>query len=152
VPLYLMMISPIAAQQRHDVFRVGALGEAGEAAQVAEQCGDLAAMAFELLLRAGRDDQVGDLRRQEAPQPAHAPDLAHLIGHAHFKLLIELHQLLRLRFDLLGSLAQFIEQPHVLDGDDGLRGEVLDKLNLSLGERTNFLAVDADYTDKRIVL
>jgi hypothetical protein len=29
-------------------------------------------MAFELLLSAGRDDQISYLRGQEAPQPAHA--------------------------------------------------------------------------------
>ena len=41
----------VLAQQRHHVFRVRGLGEPGEAAQVAEQRRDLAAMAFELLLR-----------------------------------------------------------------------------------------------------
>jgi poly(hydroxyalkanoate) depolymerase family esterase len=36
----------IFGQQRHDVFWVRAFAEAGEAAQIAEECGNLAAMAF----------------------------------------------------------------------------------------------------------
>ena len=48
--------------------------------------------------------------------------------------------------------AQFAEQPRVLDGDDGLRGEVRDQLNLLVGERTNFLAVDGDDADQIIFL
>jgi hypothetical protein len=45
-------------------------------------------MTFELLLAARGDDQISDLRRQEAPQPAHAFDFVHLVGHALFELLI----------------------------------------------------------------
>jgi len=50
-------------------------------------------MAFELLFRSGGDDQIGDdqignLGRQETPQPAHALDFADLISNALFKLLI----------------------------------------------------------------
>ena len=40
--------------------------------------------------------------------------------------------------------AQLAEQPRVLDGDHGLRGEVLHQLDLLVGERPDFLAVDAD--------
>ena len=46
-------------------------------------------MAFELLLAAGRNDQISHLRRQEAPQPAHAFDFAYLVGDALFELLVE---------------------------------------------------------------
>ena len=46
-------------------------------------------MAFELLLRPRRDDQISHLRRQEAPQPAHAFDFAYLVGDALFELLVE---------------------------------------------------------------
>jgi hypothetical protein len=45
-------------------------------------------MAFELLLAAGRDNQISHLRRQEAPQPAHALDFAYLVGDALFELLV----------------------------------------------------------------
>ena len=40
------------------------------------------AVAVEQLLAAGRQHQLGDLRREEALQPRHALDLAELIGDA----------------------------------------------------------------------
>jgi hypothetical protein len=52
-------------------------------------------MAFELLLAPGRHDQVGDLRRQEAPQPAHALDLTHLVSDTLLKLMVQLLYLIR---------------------------------------------------------
>ena len=36
---------------------------------------------------------------------------------------------------LLQRFAQFAEQPHILDGDDGLGGKVFDQLDLLFGER-----------------
>ena len=45
---------------------------------------------------------------------------------------------------LLQRLPQFVEQPRVLDGDDGLGGEVLHQRDLLVGEWPNFLAVDRD--------
>ena len=53
---------------------------------------------------------------------------------------------------LLQRLPQFIEQPRVLDGDDGLSGEVLHQRDLLVGERPNFLAVDDDGADQFIIL
>ena len=53
---------------------------------------------------------------------------------------------------LLQRFAQFVEQPRVLDGDDGLGGEVLDQLDLLVGERTNLLAVDGDRADQLVLL
>ena len=48
-------------------------------------------------------------------QPAHPLDFAYLVGDALFELLVELVHLLRLRFHLIGSLAQFLEQSCILD-------------------------------------
>jgi hypothetical protein len=45
-------------------------------------------MALQLLLAPRRDDQVSHLRREEAPQPAHAFDFAYLVGDAPFELLV----------------------------------------------------------------
>ena len=78
----------VVAQQGHHVFRVGAFSEPGEAAQVAEERGNLSAMAFQLLLAPRRHNQISHLRRQEAPQPAHALDFVYLVGDAMFKLLV----------------------------------------------------------------
>ena len=67
-------------------------------------------MTFQLLLRPRGYDQISHLRRQEAPQPAHAFDFANLISDALFELLVQFDEFLRLRFHLLGSLAQFLQQ------------------------------------------
>ena len=44
----------------------------------------------------------------------------------------------RLR-EIIGALTQLVEQPRVLDGDDGLGGEVLHQLDLLIGERDGLL-------------
>ena len=77
----------IFAQQRHNVLWVCTFGKASKTAQVAEQGRNLAPVAFELLLRARRNDQISDLWRQEAPQPAHALDFVDLVGDALLKFL-----------------------------------------------------------------
>ena len=53
---------------------------------------------------------------------------------------------------LLQRFAQLIEQPRVLDGDDGLRGKVRDKLDLLVGKRSYLLAVDDDAADQLAIL
>ena len=53
---------------------------------------------------------------------------------------------------LLQRFAQLVEQPRVLDGDDGLGGEVLDQFDLLVGERSDLLTIDGDGTDQFIVL
>jgi hypothetical protein len=73
-------------------------------------------MAFELLLVSRRNYQISHLRRQEAPQPAHALDFAYLVGDALFELLVEfLH--------ILCPLPQFIQQVYIFDRYQGLIGE-----------------------------
>src|SRR6187399_2203898 len=87
-------------------------------------------MTFELLLCPGSDDQIGYLRRKKAAQLTHALDFAHLIGDTLFKLLIQ--------------LVEVVEQSRILDGDDGLRGKVLNQLDLLVGERKDLLAEDGN--------
>jgi len=53
---------------------------------------------------------------------------------------------------LLQRLAQLVEQACVLDGDDRLGGEVLDQLDLLVGEWAHFLPVDGDRAKERIFL
>ena len=53
---------------------------------------------------------------------------------------------------LLQRFAQLVEQPRVLDGDDGLVGEVADQLDLLVGERPHLLSIDADRADQLILL
>src|SRR5829696_8288938 len=49
---------------------------------------------------------------------------------------------------VVGALAQFVEQARVLDGDDRLIGEGGDQLDLPLGERANLLAIYRDGTNR----
>ena len=72
--------------------------------------------------------------------PGDCDDLEHIGGGS----------LLLQRFE--SRALQLVEQPRVLDGDDGLRGEILDQLDLLVGERANLLAVDDDCADEFIVL
>ena len=53
---------------------------------------------------------------------------------------------------LLQRLAQLVEQAGVLDGDDGLGGEVRDQLDLLVGERPHLLAIDGDHADQLALL
>ena len=48
--------------------------------------------------------------------------------------------------------AEFAEQPRVLDGDDGLGGEVLHQFDLFVCEGTNLLAIDGESADQLIFL
>src|SRR5512132_1646663 len=54
--------------------------------------------------------------------------------------------------EIVRALAQLVEQPRVLDGDDGLRSEVLEKLDLLVVERSDLLAVDVDRPDEPVLL
>src|SRR5262249_31650104 len=53
---------------------------------------------------------------------------------------------------LLQRFAQPVEQARVLDGDDGLGGEVLYQLDLLVYERPDFLPIDANCADQLILL
>ena len=52
----------------------------------------------------------------------------------------------------LQRFAQFVQQTRILDGDDGLGGEVSEQLNLLVGERVNFSSVDANAAYRHVVL
>ncbi len=86
------------------------------------------------------NDQISHLRRQEAPQPAHALDFAYLVGDTLFELLVQF-------FDFRCSLTQLLQQPRVFDGNDGLGGEAFDEFNLFVGKRPHFLPIDGDDAD-----
>ena len=53
---------------------------------------------------------------------------------------------------IVRALPQLVEQPRVLDGNDSLGSEVLDQLDLLVGERTHFLAVNGDRANQLAVL
>ena len=49
---------------------------------------------------------------------------------------------------LLKRLPQFVEQPGILDGDDGLGGEILQQRDLPIGKWPHFLTVNTDFADQ----
>src|SRR5262245_39680067 len=53
---------------------------------------------------------------------------------------------------LLQRFPQLIEQPRVLDGDDGLSGEILHQLDLLVGEQADILAIDGNSANQIIHL
>src|SRR4029434_2966398 len=59
---------------------------------------------------------------------------------------------LRGRSLLLQRLPQLAEQAGILDGDDGLRGEIRNQGDLLVGERPHLLAVDGNRADELVVL
>ena len=50
-----------------------------------------------------------------------------------------------------GALPQFVEQPRILDGDNGLGGEVLDQCDLLGGKGANFLAGQMKRADQFVL-
>ena len=62
-------------------------------AEVEEDDGDLPAVGAERVLGAAGHDQLGELGREEALQPAEALDLAHLLLHALLEGPVPLGQL-----------------------------------------------------------
>src|SRR5262245_14635681 len=52
---------------------------------------------------------------------------------------------------IIGALAQLVEQPCVLDGDNSLRGKIRHQFDLLVGEWPDFLAVNANSTDKLLL-
>jgi len=57
-------------------------------------------------------------------------------------------RLLLKRFaQIVGALAQLVEQARVLDGDDGLGSEIANQLDLLVGKRPDLPPVDADCTN-----
>ena len=47
---------------------------------------------------------------------------------------------------------QLVEQPRVLDGDDGLGSEILDQFDLLIGEGPNFVAIEENSANQCIFL
>ena len=113
---------------------------------------NLPAMAFELPLYARGDDQISHLRRQEAPQPAHALDFAYLVGDALFQVLIRPIPLIAP--EAVGScLERSFEQPRIFNGDDCLRCEVLQQRQwCSSLERAYLLSEDGDNTSNLVLM
>jgi len=54
-------------------------------------------------------------------------------------------------FEVARAVAQLDEQPRILHRDDRLSSEILQQCSLLVGERSSFLAVEVEGTEKRRV-
>jgi hypothetical protein len=84
----------ILAQHQHHFLGFGDLGKTGKPAQVTEQDGDVAAMAFQHTLMSGGDHEPRYLGGKK-PAPD-AIDFGDLFGHALLKGPIQIHEVGRL--------------------------------------------------------
>src|SRR5206468_6411809 len=89
----------ILAQHTHHLLGFRHLGESSEAAQVEEYDGDFATMTLQRIIGAAVDDEIRELRREEAPQSAEPLELADLLGDSPFQRSIPLSHLGSQRFD-----------------------------------------------------
>ena len=87
------------AEHLHQLLRLDRVDEARPSAEVGEEHRDLPAMAAEDRVVARRDDRVGELRREEPPQPPQPLELHDLRLHALLERSIQLGQLRGLRRD-----------------------------------------------------
>ena len=93
---------------------------------------------------------AGNLHRRGDDRDEHGPQIERRVDRLGD--LAERAQLLDRARKLRRAGAQFAEQPRVLDGDDGLVGEILHQRDLLVGKRPDFLPVDDDAADQYIVL
>jgi|SRR6516162_6525972 len=84
----------IFAQEVEHLLGLGRLGESGVAAQIAEHDYDLAAMTFEDFFIALRDDEFGELWREEPFQPPHPPQFLNLCRDARLQFAVPPRNLL----------------------------------------------------------
>ena len=101
----------VFAQEVAHLFRLAGLGKRGKPAQVAKHDDDVAAVGFEDALVALRDDQLGELLRQEALQVTGPLDLAELGLDPGFELLVPQRQFAGLVFEAVGLLLHGVVQP-----------------------------------------
>ncbi len=142
--------SVVLAQDGHEVLGLDRLREGGEAAQVAEQHGDLAAMAGEERVVARRRDDLDDLGRKEAFQAPHPLELVDLLAHALLEHPVPFRQLGRLR---LNSVVVLLDSDQRTDTreqfglverlDEEVIRTRLDRLHLRL------VAVSCDHHDRQ---
>src|SRR5207253_7490088 len=89
----------VLAENAHDLLWLSGLRERGEAAEVQERDCHLTSVALEGVLGAALDDQLGELRREEALESAEALDLRHLLGDPLLEGLVPLPKLRRLSLE-----------------------------------------------------
>src|SRR6516162_7942434 len=103
--------------------------------------GPLAAVAFENLFIAVRDNELRQLRREEAFETADAAQFLDLFGDPRFETAVQLCY-------LIGAFVQFADQPRVLHCDNRLRRKVLQQRDLFLRERPSLAPVGSKIAEQ----
>src|SRR5262245_55908792 len=114
-------------------------------------------MTFQHAFVARRDDKLGNLGREKTLQASDASNFVNLLGHPPFERAVPClkigclcrYSIVRLS-QIGGALAQLIEQPRVLDSDDGLGSEIGYQLDLLVAKWLHLPAIDADRTDQLV--
>ncbi len=78
------------AEHAHHLLRLRGVGEPRPPAEVGEDHRDLSPVASEDRLVTGRDDRVGELRREESPEPPEPLELGHLLLDAPLERAVQL--------------------------------------------------------------
>ena len=146
----------VVAQHHHDLLGLRGFGKGREAAEVEEHHRDLPTVALQRIARAPRDDELGELRGEEALEPAHALELPDLLRHALLEPLVERGQLGGLARDagalLPDRVVQALDAQHGLDARDhrglvhGL-GEVLVSSGVEPGHDVLGVRLGGDHDD-----
>ena len=76
----LAHLGVVLPEDHHQLLGLGGFGEGREAAEVEEDDRHFPAVRLQGVLRAPRHDQLGELGREEALEPAQPLELAHLLG------------------------------------------------------------------------
>ena len=98
-------------------------------------------------------DQLKALIQQETDMfdaLVEASNDAYIVHRAWRELVLENERLRKELETCVRALAQFAEQPRVLDGDDGLGGEVLHQLDLLVGKGARLPAIDTHGADQLV--
>jgi hypothetical protein len=97
-------------------------------------------MALQDFFVAVRDDEFGKLRCEKPLQPSDPAQFVNLLGNALFKATVQFR-------NLFSALAQFTQEPRVLNRDDRLVGEGAHQLDLPLGKGFDPLSAKGNYAD-----
>ncbi len=96
----------ILAQHAHHLFGIRGLGKLRETTQVKKHHRDFPPVRLEGILSSAGDDQVRQLRREEALEPSQTLELSNLVLHSLLEVAVPLGQFLGLCLD---SVVEFLD-------------------------------------------
>jgi hypothetical protein len=104
-------VREVVAQNRYYLLRLGRLRKSREPPQITEQHGHISAVAVQELFARGQND-LGNLRRQESLEAAHAFDLGDLLRDALLERAVPVGEFARLPLHLVMKLLEAQDRSH----------------------------------------